>query len=180
MGRGGALGAGLDDEVLVGAGEAGEPVQHLRTHEDNAVRLLGRGVGYQGERGRARTGSLEAGDAGRKREKVMGQPREALWWRKRRLWPPNILVLLSCSSAAAGGGAAAAIARSPARCVGEEWWWVETGLGDGSVVDSRSRRDADIQTPMVTRSPLLGLICTAPAQAHVHELGRSSDCCLAS
>jgi hypothetical protein len=53
---------------------------------------------------------LDAGTAGRKREKVMGQPSVALWWRKRRLWPPNILVLLSCSSAAAGRGAVAAIA----------------------------------------------------------------------
>ena len=82
-----------------------------------------------GRAGRALTGSLEAGEAGRKREKVMGQPRVALWWRKRRLWPPNILVLLSCSSAAAGGGTAAAIARSPAwgRGEGVVARWMETG-----------------------------------------------------
>jgi hypothetical protein len=84
-----------------------------------------------GERVRAVTGSLDAGAAGRKREKVMGQPSVALWWRKRRLWPPNILVLLSCSSAAAGGGAVAAIARSPARWGGEGVVG-ETGLDWGA------------------------------------------------
>lgn len=66
----------------------------------------GRGGWCQVER--ALTGRLEAGDAGTKREKVMGHPSAALWWRKRRMWPPNILLLLSCSGAAAGGGGAAA------------------------------------------------------------------------
>jgi hypothetical protein len=128
VGSGGALGAGLDDEVLVGAGKAREPVQDLQQHDTGHQIPPGEHRYTAVRKGVARTGRLDAGDAGRKTEKVMAQPRAALWWRNRRLCPPNILVLLSFSSAAAaaGGGGVVDIAgiRLPVRW---EMWTVSGG-----------------------------------------------------
>lgn len=70
MGGGGALSAGLNNEVLVGAGETREPVQHLRFTKSRhrvhipELRLAPpREVGSKGEA--ALTGMLDAGDGGR-------------------------------------------------------------------------------------------------------------------
>ena len=71
MGGGGALGAGLHDEILVVAGEAREPVQHLQSIKTTprhiprhrlAQREREGGQGSEG--GGALTGMLDAGDGG--------------------------------------------------------------------------------------------------------------------
>jgi len=68
VGGGGALSSGLDNEVLVSAGEAREPVQHLQS-SDTTPRHIRRSDSPRpleaGSKGVALTGTLDAGDGGR-------------------------------------------------------------------------------------------------------------------
>ena len=67
VGGGGALSSGLDNEVLVSAGEAREPVQHLQSSDTTPrhIRRLRLDPGEAGSKGVALTGTLDAGDGGR-------------------------------------------------------------------------------------------------------------------